>query len=271
MLILTALVICGLSGVMTLAWIAQRRSGNGGWADAYWTWGTAAFAVAAALWPIADHPPSLRQGLVAAMMALWGLRLGLYLTKRSAHGPEDARYAHFRRQWGQAYNVRMWRFLQIQALAGAALVLTAGVAAHRPGPSDIMDLLGVTLWIIGWAGAALADRQLAAFKRTGHSGICDTGLWGWSRHPNYMFEALGWWGYALIAIPLSAHYPLSALALVGPVMMYVLLRYVSGVPPLEAHMQRSRPEAFADYQSRVPVFWPQITRAAAGGDQRPSE
>ena len=111
---------------------------------------------------------------------------------------------------------------------------------------------------IAVCGEGLADWQLNRFKSNpaNKGGINDIGLWSWSRHPNYFFEAFGWLAYPLIAIDLTGHYPWGFLALAGPACMYWLLVYVSGIPPLEEHMLRSRGEAFRAYQRRTNAFFP---------------
>jgi steroid 5-alpha reductase family enzyme len=108
------------------------------------------------------------------------------------------------------------------------------------------------------AGEALADGQLRQFRADpGNRGrVCDIGLWGWSRHPNYFFEWLGWVAYPLLAIDLRGDYPFGWLALSAPAFMYWLLVYVSGVPPLEQQMLRSRGAAYREYQGRVSAFFP---------------
>jgi steroid 5-alpha reductase family enzyme len=105
-------------------------------------------------------------------------------------------------------------------------------------------------------GAALADEQLRRFRANSanRGKICDRGLWSWSRHPNYFFEWLGWVAFPLIALSGGDLIGLTAFA--APILMYVLLAHVSGVPPLEAHMKRSRGAAFEAYCARVNVFFP---------------
>jgi steroid 5-alpha reductase family enzyme len=104
----------------------------------------------------------------------------------------------------------------------------------------------------------VADRQLKAFvadpKNKGK--VADTGLWSYSRHPNYFFEWLGWFAYVLIALDVFGAYGWWPLALLAPAMMYWLLVHASGIPPLEEHMLRSRGEAFRAYQARVNAFFP---------------
>jgi steroid 5-alpha reductase family enzyme len=104
----------------------------------------------------------------------------------------------------------------------------------------------------------MADRQLHAFKANPRNKgcVCDAGLWSLSRHPNYFFEWLGWLAYPLLAIDLARSYDWGWLALLAPAGMYWLLVYVSGIPPLEAHMLRSRGAVFRDYQVRTSAFFP---------------
>ena len=114
-------------------------------------------------------------------------------------------------------------------------------------------------------GERAADRQLARFggDPRNKSKICDAGLWVYSRHPNYFFEWLVWVSFAMIAIAPAGHYPWGWFGLAGPVLMYALLVHVSGIPPLEAHMLRSRGDAFRLYQARVNAFWPGQPKAPA--------
>jgi len=259
MVVAIAVLAIGLSLAMAAAWQIALRTGKSGWIDAMWSLATGLAGVAAAIVPLTDGGLTSRQMLVAVMVAFWSLRLGTYIARRTARGGDDPRYHQLRVEWGAGYAARLFRFLQIQALVGLALALTVMIAARNPAPGlTIFDVLGAIVLLAAVAGETLADRQLAAFRSdAGHRGrICDIGLWGVSRHPNYFFEWLGWIAYALIAIGPSAHYPWGWLALAGPGLMYWLLVHASGIPPLEAHMRRSRGHAFEDYQQRVNAFWP---------------
>ncbi|RAK56268.1 hypothetical protein DJ017_07935 [Phenylobacterium soli] len=250
-----------MAAVMALAWAIQRRTGQGGWADALWTFGLGAAGVGVALLP-PHAAPTARQVLVGALIGLWSLRLGAHLAVRAARGGADARYEHLRATWGDQADARMFGFLMLQAAAGAVLALSILLAARRPAPGlDLQDALAALLLAGSLAGEAVADRQLAAFKADpGHGPICQRGLWAWSRHPNYFFEWLGWCAWPLFAIELSGGWPWGWLALSGPAYMLWLLTRVSGVPPLEDHMRRTRPAAFARYAARTSVFIPRPPR-----------
>ena len=259
--LIAALVIgvsLGLAVAMTIAWLVQRRTNNAGWVDAVWSFALGAAGVVYALFPLHGDLPAPRQWLVAALAAAWSLRLGLHIARRTAHGTEDARYAQFRRDWGNAFQTRMFWFLQIQAAAAALLALSMLLAARNPRPLSLLDIAGVGVLVASIVGEAIADWQLQQFRAdpANHGKICEVGLWGWSRHPNYFFELLGWVAYPLFAIDFPPVYPWGWLALSAPALMYWLLVHVSGIPPLEQQMLRSRGDAFRNYQARVSAFVP---------------
>jgi len=210
------------------------------------------------LFPVHAWVPTVRQFLVAGLAACWSLRLGLHIAGRTRHGAEDARYAQFRRDWGAAFQSRMFWFLQIQAAVAAFLAVSMLVAAHNPRPLSLLDAAGVVVLLVAITGEAVADWQLSRFRAdpAHRGGICDVGLWAWSRHPNYFFEWLGWVAYPLFAIDPNGEYWWGWLAISAPVSMYWLLVHVSGIPPLERQMLRSRGEAFRHYQARVSAFIP---------------
>ena len=251
-------VSLGLSAAMAGGWLAQRVTGNGGWADSVWSLALGLAGVILALLP---HPfeATPRQWVVAALVAAWGLRLGLHIAGRSGKGPEDPRYAALRKDWGDRFQVRMFLFLQVQAAAAAFLALSMQLAAHNPAPFPrLMDWIGIAVLAAGIAGEAWSDAALNRFKAdpANKGRVCDAGPWSLSRHPNYFFEWLGWVAYPLLAIDLSGQWTWGFLALTGPAFMYYLLVHVSGIPLLEEHMLRTRPDAFRAYQARVSVFFP---------------
>ncbi|MBI1360250.1 MAG: DUF1295 domain-containing protein [Alphaproteobacteria bacterium] len=256
-------VLAGMAVLMTAAWLTQRAAHNAGWVDVFWTYGTGAACSLAAFWP-APADSVARQILVALLGAVWSLRLGTYVALRVAGSSrEDARYAGLRREWGAAFQRRMFALVIVQAPATALLTLSVFAAAHGGGASlGLRDLLGALVLLVAIAGEGLADEQMRRFKAsTPHGGIADTGLWAWSRHPNYFFEWIVWLAYPVIAFE-PAH-PLTWATWIAPVLMYLILRYGTGVPALERVMLESRGEAFRDYQARVSAFIPRPPRKAA--------
>jgi len=127
---------------------------------------------------------------------------------------------------------------------------------------SIADGLGALILAIAIAGEGIADAQLRQFKSlaANRGRVCDVGLWRWSRHPNYFFEWLVWLAYPVIAIDLTGAYAWGWLALLAPAFMYWLLVYVSGIPPLEAAMLRSRGQLYKAYQARTHAFIPMPPR-----------
>lgn len=252
-------VLVAMLAVMVAAWAFGLARRNGGWTDVFWTWGSGAVLAIAAFWPAAGDIEPARQTLTAAMVVLWSARLGLYLTPRVAGHPEDARYAKFRQDFGARYPMGMLFVTLPQAPATALLSVSVLLAAHAPGPAPALrDAAALALFLVAIAGEAVADAQMKRFRAdpANRGKVIDTGLWAWSRHPNYFFEFLYW----VALVPIGIGYGWGWVALAAPLMMFVLLRYVSGVPPLEQHMLRSRGPAFAAYQQRVPAFFPRPPR-----------
>ena len=250
-------IAASLSILMMGAWVAQQRTGNSGWVDTIWTFSVGLVGAASAVWPAGAGGPNARQWLVAALVTAWSLRLGVHIAIRTARISDDPRYAAFAEAWGAGAPRRMFLFLQHQALGSIPLVFAIFVAAHVPAPHlRLQDYLGVLVLLAGILGEAVADAQLKRFRqRPGSQGqVCDVGLWRWSRHPNYFFEWLGWLAYPVIAI--SGDYAWGWAALLAPAFMYWILVHVTGVPPLETQMLKSRGDRYRDYQSRTSAFFP---------------
>jgi steroid 5-alpha reductase family enzyme len=256
-----AAIALSLSVLMTGAWLVQQRTGNSGWVDTIWTFSLGLVGAGGALWPVGGMAPNARQWLVAALVAIWSLRLGLHIAVRSAGMTDDPRYAAFAREWGADTPRKMFLFLQNQGLGAVPLVFAIFVAARFP--SDMLrpqDYLGALVLLIGIAGEGLADAQMTRFRAdpANQGRVCDAGLWRWSRHPNYFFEWFGWLAYPIIALAADPglSYPWGWAAWLAPAIMYWFLVHVTGIPPLEQQMLRSRGERYRDYQSRTSKFFP---------------
>lgn len=262
MSVVIALLAAGaaLVAAMALAWAVQRRTGNSGWIDVTWTLSLGAVAAVTAL-TCGTGP---RAVLVAVFVGVWSLRLGLHLAARTSRASDDPRYRDLMEQWGAAAPRRLFWFAQSQA--AVSLLLTAAILAAACNPTSfpgVGDVLALAVFITGLAGEAVADAQLRRFKAdpANRGRICDRGLWAWSRHPNYFFEWVCWLSYPLLAIAPASGYAAGYAALVAPLCMYWLLAHVSGVPPLETHLMRTRGAAFAIYRMRTSVFFPRPPRS----------
>ncbi|MBD9369715.1 DUF1295 domain-containing protein [Xanthomonas sp. XNM01] len=236
-----------------LAWQWQRRRANAGIVDVVWAGGVGAAAVVAAV--LGDGAPAARVAL-ASMGALWGLRLARHLWRRVRGEDEDGRYRHLRTHW-QGHQGKFFLFFQAQALLVVLFALPFVAAARSPQATPWpWIVLALAIWIGAVAGEGIADRQLARFRAdpANRGRTCRDGLWRYSRHPNYFFEWLHWFAYVALAVGS----PLWWLSWAGPLVMYLFLRFVSGIPYTEQQALRSRGDDYRAYQRDTPMLipWP---------------
>lgn len=253
-LLLPLLALVPVSLVMLALWARQRRTRDAGWVDAAWT---ASLGLLAPAYALLVPGVGWRRALVAGLVLAWAARLLLHLVPRLRRGPEDGRYRALREKWGADTDRRMRTFFLGQALLACLfsyphlLAMGAPEAGVRP-----LDLVALALWLVGVGGESLADRQLARWVRepANKGRTCRAGLWRWSRHPNYFFEWVHWLAFPLLAVGA----PHGAWAWAGPAVMFLLLRYVTGIPPSEAQALRSRGEDYRRYQQATSAFvpWP---------------
>jgi len=243
--------------VMTAGWALSFKRGNAGWVDVFWAGLMAATALYAGSF---SDGAALNRWLVAMMGGLWGARLSLHLLHRVLGEPEDGRYRALREHWNGDQR-RFFAFFQAQALIVALFSIPLLVAASNPVPGmRPLAVLAIAVWLVAVGGEALADRQLARFRALprNRGRTCRTGLWGWSRHPNYFFEWLHWFAYALLAIGA----PQAWLGLLGPVVMLAFLYRFTGIPWAEKQALRSRGEDYRRYQREVSPFIPRPPRSS---------
>ncbi|EGP09812.1 Hypothetical protein CSIRO_0620 [Bradyrhizobiaceae bacterium SG-6C] len=245
-----------LSLVMATAWLVWRVSRNSGWVDTIWTFGLGTIGCLSAFLAPGGGP---RRFIVGSLIVVWSLRLGLHIARRTTGIVDDPRYAALAKGWGADASRQMFWLLQKQALVSIPLAFSMFLAASNPYPAiRTQDIFAILIFVVAIGGEALADRQLRHFRSNAKNrdSICDTGLWKWSRHPNYFFEWLGWIAYPLFAIDLGGGFPWGFAAIAGPICMYWLLVHVSGIPPLEDHMLNRHGSRFRDYQSKTSAFFP---------------
>lgn len=195
-----------------------------------------------------------RAVLVSILVSIWGLRLAWHIYTRNQGKPEDYRYLAWRKEWGKYFYPRS--FVQVYLLQGTFLLIIALpvllINKSSGRALGFLDLLGVAFWLLGFYFESVADAQLAQFlKNPANKGsLMQSGLWAYSRHPNYFGEVTLWWGLWLIALAV----PHGWLGIIGPITISFLILKVSGIPLLEKSMEKY-PE-FVEYKQRVNAFIP---------------
>lgn len=251
-LIETYLLLAGVVFVYMSLWffvaLMLRRNDV---ADIAWWIG---FFLVALIWYLLSWIQIDRGFLVTILVGLWWIRIATHIYQRNLHKPEDYRYKNWRDTWGKYFLLRS--YLQIFMLQGIfLLVIIAPVIFIQTAWFDgwtIFDLLGVIVWCIGFFFEVVGDRQLAKFiKNPENKGkIIQTGLWKYSRHPNYFWEVTQWWGIWITALSIPHGY----WSIFWPIMITFLILKVSGIPMLEKRMQEK--EGFEEYARKTNAFFP---------------
>jgi steroid 5-alpha reductase family enzyme len=221
--------------------------------DIAWGLGFAAIAVTSYLLSAGAGDPGLR-ALVTLLTVVWGVRLAVHIGRRSWGKGEDPRYAQLlskAKGSGNGYALRMVYLLQAAIMWFVSLPVQ--VVQYDPGPLSWWVVPGIVLWGIGFFFEAVGDFQLARFSRDPASKgkVLDTGLWRYTRHPNYFGDACVWWGLYLLALGSWA----GAATILSPVLMTYFLAGKTGKPLLEKGMKQTRP-GYADYARRTSGFFP---------------
>ncbi len=220
-------------------------------ADIAWGISFIAFALVAQ-WATSNS--SNRAMLLVALIIVWGVRLSIHIGIRNWGKAEDARYRKWREEWGRNATVRAYFqvFLLQGFLAVAVLLPTTYVLAQQDSALTVLDAIGVSLWLVGFAFEVVSDFQLVRFKRDpdNRGRLITSGLWKYTRHPNYFGEVTLWWGVWLIACSVAGGWA----TIVGPVTITALILWVSGIPMLEKKYE-GNPE-FENYRQRTSSFFP---------------
>ena len=198
--------------------------------------------------------------VISILTTIWGLRLASHIFARLKSRPEDSRYQQWRQDWGSSFFVRS--YLQVFLLQGMIMLLislsSVASSIDRNIPLGINVYIGVIVWLVGFLIESNADSQLSSFVKNpenkGH--VMQSGLWKYSRHPNYFGEVTQWWGLFFIALSLNN----GLVSIISPVTITLMILFVSGVPLLEKKYA-GRPE-FEDYKKRTSVFIPWFPKKA---------
>lgn len=246
----------GSAVAMAGMWVFSTRVRNIGYVDVAWAGLMALAALVAGLF---SDGATLPRTVTALGGAVWGARLCVHLLQRVMNEEEDGRYRALRERWNGS-PVKIFLFFQLQALVVAVFALPFLGAAANPETTASHGWLiaGMLVWLLCVAGEAIADAQLSEHRNNPDNAgkTCRTGLWSWSRHPNYFFEWLHWFAYVLIGIGS----PYAWLTWLGPVVMFAFLYRVSGIPWTEQQSLRSRGDDYRRYQRDVSEFFPRPPR-----------
>lgn len=190
------------------------------------------------------------------LVCIWGIRLSVFLFIRNSRKGEDFRYLEWRKEWGKTFYLRS--FLQVYLLQAFFLYIIISpilfAIGFKQSEWSIYTVAGLLIWVVGFYWQAVGDYQLKHFiqNRKSKEEVLQTGLWKFSRHPNYFGEVTMWWGMYLIIWPL----PNSLYFIVGPLTITFLIRYVSGVPMLERRYEHN--ETYQSYKKRVSALFPVV-------------
>ena len=193
--------------------------------------------------------------VLTILTVVWGIRLSWYLAHRNIGKPEDFRYKAMRDRWPEKFELMM--FLRIYMLQFALNVLIGFPVVYtnleKAFPNNVMLYLGIAIWLVGFLFEVIGDEQLRRFKLNpeNRGKLISTGLWAWTRHPNYFGETLIWWGIFIAAISVD----LSRFWLIfSPIVITYLMLFVSGVPMLERKYEGR--EDWEAYKKRTSKFLP---------------
>lgn len=246
------LAFAAIMSMMTILWLISIKIRNVSIVDLFWGFG---FVVAATVYFIFTEGIETRKIILMVMVAIWGLRLSIYLALRNHGKGEDFRYQKFRKDFGE--NRYWWySFFSVFLLQGVLMWLISapllGAQFYAGNELGILDFTGVAIWIIGFVFEAGGDIQLVRFKaNTSNKGkVLDSGFWHYTRHPNYFGDAAVWFGYALICLSAGSYIPV-----LGSVLMTALIIKVSGVALLEKTLNTTKP-GYQEYVRRTSAFIP---------------
>lgn len=241
--------------IMLVLYLFQYAKRNANIVDVGWAFlmGTAA------AWYIVSAPElTFRVIIVGLLAAFWAYRLGIFLYRyrlAPKNVEEDGRYQNMRKAMSGYEQLGFFIFFQFQSFLVPFLSIPYFVAIFNSRSNFAWyDLIGIAIWLTAIIGETIADNQLEAWKakKSNKGKTCRKGLWKYSRHPNYFFEWIHWFAYIPFAVGSSVWY----VTLLGPVVMYIFLRYFSGIPWTEMRALQSRGEDYKQYQKTTSIFFP---------------
>jgi steroid 5-alpha reductase family enzyme len=244
-------------GVGVAAWAVSVAIRNVAFVDSLWSlfFLIAAVTFAAAAWPL-----SARGLLVTVLVAVWALRLSIYITARNWGEPEDHRYQKIRANNEPGFAFKsLYIVFGLQGVLAWFIAMPLLPAIMNPGDIGPLEIVAGALWLLGFVFEAGGDYQLARFKSdpSNKGRVLNTGLWRYTRHPNYFGDFCVWWAFYLFAVAAGGWW-----TVLSPVLMSLLLLKVSGVALLEKTITERRPE-YADYIRRTNAFFPGLPKGTS--------
>lgn len=238
---------------LTLLWVYSLVIKDASIIDIFWAPG---FAILAWYYfSITSDASNIRNLILCSLVTIWAVRLGGYIFMRNHGNGEDFRYQVWRKEGGKNY---WWiSYLRVFLLQGLLLWIVGSVLLVAQSSGEIalqpLDYVGIVLWAIGFLFEAVGDYQLSNFKKNpaNKGKVMDTGLWRYTRHPNYFGNAVMWWGFFLFALSTEGGW----IYVFSPVLMTFLLVRVSGAAMLESTLKKTKPK-YKDYIEKTPVFFP---------------
>ena len=216
-------------------------------------WGLGYVLLATFLYFSTNH--SSLANLLYCLVTVWGIRLSVHIYLRSIKKGEDYRYKQWRDEWGSSFYIRS--YLQVFLLQGVFLLIIASPLVLVAGSNEVFSIftwIGLVFWVIGFFFQSVGDYQLTVFMqhKKSKAEIIQTGLWKYSRHPNYFGEIMMWWGIYIIIIPLTN----SIWFIVSPLTITFLLVFVSGIPLLEKKYKNHTSFQLYKKKTSALVPWP---------------
>ena len=250
---LTGLVVILVAGL--LSWFVSLVKRDVSIVDSLWA---VMFLLAAVAYLASVADPEIRALIVVALVGLWTVRLSTYITWRNWGEDEDQRYQEIRERNQPKFEIKsLYLVFGLQGVLAWVISLPLLAAILSGKPLGLLDAVGILLWTVGMFFEAVGDWQLSRFKAdpANKGKVLDTGLWRYTRHPNYFGNACIWWGLYVIALSAGGWW-----SLISPILMTFLLLKVSGVVLLEKGITERRP-AYRDYIERTNAFIPGPSRA----------
>ncbi len=245
-----------IMALMIVLWLVSLALKNSSIVDSFW--GPGFVLVAWVYYLLTPDGFSARKLLICALVTIWGLRLAIHIARRNWGKPEDFRYQKWRNERGSSW---WWRsFFKVFLLQGILLwiisiPLLAAQFSSQPARLTFFDFAGAVVWLIGFFFEAVGDAQLVRFKAdpANKGKIMTSGVWRYTRHPNYFGDSAQWWGFFLIAAAAGGWW-----TVYSPVLMTLLLVRVSGVALLEKTM--SAKPGYEEYMRQTNAFVPWLPK-----------